>query len=857
MPFPAETQLGPYKIVALIGAGGMGEVYRARDTRLLRDVAIKILPASFTNDPERLRRFEQEARAVAALNHPNIVSVYDVGTADGVHFIVSELLEGETLRERITPSGMPARKAVELAVQLANGLAAAHDQGIVHRDLKPENVFVTRNGRLKILDFGLAKLRRPQPLTETIDGITVIATHTDAGQVLGTVGYMSPEQVRGDTVDHRSDIFSFGSILYEVLCGQRAFKRNTSAETMTAILNEDPQDSSVRAGVALPALERIVRHCLEKQPSQRFQSAHDIAFDLESLSGISATTAAPAKSARGSWLRPALAGLALLATGLALGVWLRPKSVELHPKLHRITFRRGTIWSARFTPDGNLIYAASWDGRPTELFVAQRGSTESRPFGLPLTNLLAVSASGDLAVSLNQRFVEGFEYAGMLARAPQGGGAPRDIVDAAEYADWAPDGTALAVVRRVGGKVRLEYPLGKVLYGTAGWISHPRISPDGRLVAFIDHPYSRDDGGAVATIDSAGNKKIISGQFVSVQGLAWQPDGKEVWFTGTTSGSSRELRAVTLDGKERLVFLGTGTLTLYDISRDGSALFARDDWRAGMIGLAAASGKEIDLSWHDWTVPRDMSDDGKLISFDESGEAGGETGGLYVRSSDGSPAVRLGDGLAPTISPDGKRVLALIARPDGRRSLIELPTGAGDSRTISTGDVQVHQAYFFPDAVRILEAGSAPNDHGLRLWVQDGPNAAPRPISPEGVSFRYRGCISLDGKRVAALNPEGKPTIYNVDGSAPSLIPGTQDGDEPVQFTADGKGILVGRSEIPNRVSMIDLATAQRKLFKSFSPPDVTGLVDNAPPNFSRDLKSYVYSYTRITSDLYVVDGLK
>jgi serine/threonine protein kinase len=855
MPFPAETQLGPYKIVALIGSGGMGEVYRARDTRLLRDVALKVLPASFTNDPERLRRFEQEARAVAALNHPNIVSVYDVGTTDAVHYIVSELLEGETLRERIPPLGMPVRRAIELAAQLANGLAAAHDQGIVHRDLKPENIFVTRGGQIKILDFGLAKLRRPPPLADTVDGVT--SAETDAGQVLGTVGYMSPEQVRGESADHRSDIFSFGSILYEMLCGQRAFKRNTSAETMTAILNEDPREFSGSNVAPTPALERIVRHCLEKQPGRRFQSAHDIAFDLESLSGISATTASPAMSARRSWLRPALAVLVLLAAGLALGAWLRPKNAELHPKLHRITFRRGTIWSARFTPDGNLIYSASWDGRPTELFVAQRGSTESRLFGLPLTSILAISGSGELAVSLNQRYVEGFEYAGMLARAPQGGGAPRDIVDSVEFADWSPDGTALAVVRRVAGKVRLEYPLGKVLYGTAGWISHPRISPDGRLVAFIDHPYSRDDGGAVAIIDSAGNKKTISGQFVSVQGLAWRAEGTEVWFTGTTSGSSRELRAVTLDGKERLVFLGTGTLTLYDISHDGRALLARDDWRAGMLGLAAGATRETDLSWHDWTVPRDMSDDGKLISFDESGEAGGETGGLYVRGSDGSPAVRLGDGLTPTLSPDGKRVLALINGPNGRRNLIELPTGAGDSRTISTGEIQVHQAYFFPDARHILEVGSAPNDHGLRLWVQDGPNGTPRPISPEGVSFRYRGCISLDGKHVAALNPEGKPVIYNLDGAAPSAIPGTQDGDEPVQWTADGKGILVGRSEIPNRVFMIDLTTAQRKLFQSFSPPDATGLLDNAPPNFSRDLKSYVYSYTRITSDLYVVDGLK
>jgi serine/threonine protein kinase/Tol biopolymer transport system component len=854
MSLAAETQLGPYKIIALIGTGGMGEVYRARDTRLLRDVALKLLPESFTTDPDRLRRFEQEARAVAALNHPNIVSVYDVGNAGGVHYIVSEFLEGETLRQLISPSGMAARKAIELAVQLAEGLAAAHEQGIVHRDLKPENIFVTRNGRLKILDFGLAKLRRPQALAETVDGVTV--AETNAGQVLGTVGYMSPEQVRGETADHRSDIFSFGSILYEMLNGQRAFKRNTGAETMTAILNEDPREFTARSGAVAPALERIVRHCMEKQPGQRFQSAYDIAFDLESVSGISSTTATPATTAlRNRWIRPAVAALVVLAAGLALGAWLHPSSAPVHPKLHRITFRRGTIWNARFTPDGNLIFGAAWEGKPTDLFAAQNGSTESRPLGMQKTNILAVSGSGELAVSTNQHLVEGFEFAGMLARAPQGGGAPRDIADGVEYADWAPDGATLAVVRRVGGKVRLEYPLGKVLYETAGWVSHPRISPDGKLVAFIDHPYARDDAGAIAISEQSGKKKTLTGEFVSVQGLAWSPAGNEVWFTGTTSGSSRELRAVTLSAKERLVYLGTGTLTLHDISKEGRVLFSRDDLRAGMIALPPGESKERDLSWHDWTEPRDMSDDGKLVSFDETGEAGGETGTLYVRGTDGSPAVRLGDGRVPTLSPDGKWVLALS--PAARRGLIELPTGAGESRTISTGEVQVHQAYFFPDARHVLEVGSASAGHGLRLWVQDAEQGAPRPISPEGVSVRYRTCISPDGKQVAARDPEGKPTIYSVADGTAFVVPNSEDGDETVAWTADGKALLVGRSEIPNRVFMIDLASGQRKLFKSFPSADPTGLVDNSPPNFSRDLKSYVYSYTRITSDLYIVDGLR
>src|SRR5229473_2215099 len=293
------AKIGPYEILSPLGAGGMGEVYRARDTRLGRDVAIKVLPEAVAKDADRLRRFEQEARTIAALSHANILGIHDVGTHDGAPFLVSELLEGQTLREKLEMGPLPVRRAIEYALGIAQGLAAAHEKGIVHRDVKPENVFITRDGRVKVLDFGLAKLVRPEESHQTV--LTLATPATLPGMVMGTVGYMSPEQVKGEPRDARSDIFSFGAVLYEMLTGKRAFKRDTSAETMTAILREEPPELNGTAWQGPPALQRILVRCLEKNVERRFQSASDLAFAIESLSGTSTAKSVAQPKSRRAW----------------------------------------------------------------------------------------------------------------------------------------------------------------------------------------------------------------------------------------------------------------------------------------------------------------------------------------------------------------------------------------------------------------------------------------------------------------------------------------------------------------------------------------------------------------------------
>jgi hypothetical protein len=847
MALPAGTRLGPYEIVSFVGAGGMGEVYRARDTRLDRSVAIKVLPASFANDPDRLRRFEQEARAVAALNHPNILALHDIGSQDGTSYLVSEFLEGKTLREQLANGALPARRAIEYALQIAQGLGAAHDKGIVHRDLKLENIFVTKDGRLKILDFGLAKA---QMQAATLDGTTV-ASQTTPGVAMGTAGYMSPEQVRGESIDPRSDIFSFGAVLYEMLAGQRAFQRHSSVETMNAILKEEPREIATPERVVPPVLQRIVHRCLEKERDQRFQSAKDLSFALDSLNAGVTTGQAQAVTGLArrwnGWRTATLVvGVMLVATTVAMlrGRLLSPQQ----PRYDRITFRKGAISAARFAPDEQtIIYGAAWDQPTTKLYRSRVDGTDVRGLDLSAAELLAVSRSGELAITSNPN-------TGRLARVPINGGAPRELLDNVVAADWSRDATQLAVARIENGKCRLEYPIGKALYETIGWITHMRISPQGDAIAFMDHPLLGDDRGTVMIVDLRGNQRRLTQEWNGEQGLAWSPDGSEVWFTATSRYDwSRDLYAVTRSGKQRLVLRTPAALYLEDIASDGRVLLRHEE-RRYEVAVGQVGGETHLLSWLEIMVAASVSRDGKYVVIGDWSGSGGTDYSVYLARLDGSPAVLLGGGVAGGISPDNKWVTSIL--PSDTTKVLLLPTGIGETKTIAAPKFHYRGATWASDGRRLVVRASE-SDRPLRFWVQDIAGGSSRAVTPEGIDGLF---VTVDhADYVSARDTTGAVRLYPIDGGDPKPIVGLTEADRVIGGSTDSEVVYVlpDTSAIPEQIAKLNIATGRRQPFVTVSPTDPAGIVSLSRPIFSGDAKQYVYTQARQLSVLYVAAGLK
>ncbi len=876
MTLAAGTRLGPYEILSPLGAGGMGKVYRARDTRLAREVAIKVLPEELTPDSERLKRFEKEARAASSLSHPNIVTIFDIGSADGVAYIAMERVEGATLRELLASGRIGIRKLLQVAAQVGEGLARAHEAGIVHRDLKPENVMVTKDGLVKILDFGLAKLTSRSSGGGEGSRLPTITGATTPGTVVGTVGYMSPEQACGEPLDFRSDQFSLGAILYEMATGKRAFEKKTSIDTLAAILNEEPEPVASASPQAPIQLRWIVERCLAKEPRQRYSSTDDLARDLATLrdhlaDATSGSGTMPGVRAAPRWRLASIVAGALIPIAAGIGYWLAIKAPRVEPpQFTQITFNRGVASGARFTPDGlSVVYSASWEGKAYELYSTRLGNPESVPLGLQ-GHLLSIARDGEMAI-LMDGLNRGPYYLGTLARVPPGGYAPRQVARRVSDADWGPQGE-MAILRWSEDELTqtLEYPAGKVLLevrrpsgpveaGSANpWMGSPRVSPDGKLVAFIDYLSGDEHGSSVAVVDLAGRKRVISAGGTQVLFPVWSSRGDELWFTvvGRSDRSGFAIHAVNLSGKERVVLTVPGGIALYDLSRQGRLLLARGILRTTMLFGGQGLERERDLAWLDTSDAVDLSADGKTLLFRT------ENARMYLRGTDGGPIVRLGEGEPFSLSPDGQWVLMRTA---GSEFLTLLPTGPGEPRNVSipglTG-IFNPRPHWFPDG-RHLVISAKRGKEDRRCFLADLEGGVPLPVSPEGTGLgKGLNCWpSPDGKWVTTREGDDKLVLYPVGSGEPRRVGGLEANDRMIDWSSDSRWIYVYplTRQWPIRVYRFDTETGRRELWKELVPADAAGLDEpqGTVIRVTPDGKYYVFSVMRILADLFVGDRVQ
>jgi eukaryotic-like serine/threonine-protein kinase len=858
MALTSGTKLGPYEIIAPLGAGGMGEVYQARDTRLDRAVAIKILPTHLSDDPMRRQRFEREAKAVSRLNHPHICTLYDIGRQDDIDFIVMEYVEGVTLVARLEKGPLPTAEVLEYGIQLASALDKAHRNGVTHRDLKPGNIMLAKSGT-KLLDFGLAKAGLPMGAGATLTNAAAQADPvTREGAVVGTVPYMSPEQVEGKEVDGRSDIFSLGAVLYEMVTGGRAFQGQSDFSVASAVLMKDPEPISTLQPLTPPALERTIRVCLAKDPDARWQSAGDLCKELRWIAegGSQIGTGMPLASKARRAIRPRIAWiLAAVFAAVAAAALLRASLAGRGNEplaFHQLNFRREAVFQAAFAEKDTVVYSAATSGNTPQIFAVRPDYPEPKPLGPPGMQLLAVSSKGELAVLIGAKYVWYRLFTGTLARMPLDGGAPREVEEGVRQADWSPDGSQLAIIREVGGKDRLEYPIGKLLREVSGYMSDVRVSPRGDRIAYFEHPRKWDDRGSVNIVDLAGNNFVLSEGYWSERGLAWSPDGKEILFSASQSGGPYTVYAVTPAGRRRVAYQAPGGLTIQDVARDGRWLATRLDYRyAAMVhtpGNFSGRDEDRDLSWLNTSHARALSQDGNSLLFAETGL--GTNYAVCLRKTDGSPVVRLGEGWPADLSADGKWALAVIQTHPPQ--LVSYPTGAGETQQFRRGDIENYvTAQWFRDGKRVLVGGNEPGK-GTRFYVQEAGGEA-RSVTTEGTRD---GRLSADGTLVLAQGSEGKYFFYPIAGGEPRPVLGLTDTDVLAQWSADGRSVLVyRRAEIPCRLERVDLATGRRTLFKEFAPADRTGLLSMREIFVTDDLQSYAYTAYYQVSSLFVSEG--
>jgi len=853
--------LGVYRIDSKLGAGGMGVVYKAHDSSLGRAVALKVLTASSLENTERERRFVQEAKAASSLNHPNIVTIYAINSAEldgkSVRYIAMEFIAGETLDHVIGSKGLRVPQALKYAIQVADALATAHAAGIVHRDLKPSNIMVTPQGLIKVLDFGLAKLNETSETDAFADTFHGEGSPlTEDGTLLGTVAYMSPEQAEGKILDSRSDIFSFGSVLYEMLTGRRAFTGASKISTLSAILSKEPEPITESVPDFPEELERILARCFKKQPERRWQTMADVKVALEELrqeiespttsSSVLRETKRRLVSLKASrWLPVAVTAGILL--GLLPGAYFASKFFpQAPPAFQRLTFRRGDVTAALFAPGDSVVYSASWEGTPSMLFSTIPGNRESRSLGTTAGKLLSVSGTGEMAVLL------GGEGPGTLARIPLGGGAPREVLENVTDADWAPDGESLAVVRTVEGHQRLEYPVGNVLYQTD--VRAPqflRISPDGKLIAYFQMDEIGDFN--LFLIGPSHPKELLSAGWRGIGGLAWSPHGDEIWFSGGHANTDPALFAVSLSGRERLISQLAGWIVLQDVSRDGRVLLNDVNSRLGILFTPPDGTANRDLAWLNASFLDSLSDDAGSILFVELANGEGRNPGIYLRKTDGSPAVRLGYGNRPALSHDGKWVVCIRQDTGGPR-LVVLPTGPGDSRVLNFGNLHYESVEWFPDGQRILFTANEPG-HPVRSFTYDlaSGGSQPTPITAEGaraaaVSPDQHQAVLIEGNHVSLCAPDGT-------GAKPLLD--LEVGEKVARWSPDGHYLYMRKAQGDSiQITRLEVSAHRREPWRVLHVPE-PGAVFVSPPAISADGKAFAASFQQDIANLYLVKGLK
>jgi len=851
VPISAGEHIGPFLIRAPLGKGGMGEVYLAFDPRLGRELAIKVLAPGAVGNPERRTRFVQEAKLASALNHRNIITIYDIdnATVDGrlLDFVAMEYVRGRTLDKLIGRKGLRLglrlNDALNYARQIADGLAAAHAAGIIHRDLKPANIIVNEQGEIKILDFGLATLIEPDE-PDAWTPTRSVHLETATGAIAGTAAYMSPEQAEAQNVDERSDIFSFGAVLYEMITGRRAFNGASQLSTLASVLHVDPVPVREARDQVPREVERIIERCLRKDPRRRWQNVADLKIALEDVS----LEQAPITPKRRSL--PLFLWLILTILALAAGGYIGANSLTRpHPTFQRLTFRRGNVAEARFSPDGTVLFSAQFGADPTRIFSMRPGRDESRPLDLPEANILSISPSGEIAILLGS---PARGAPGTLARVPLSGGAPREILENVIDADWSPDGTSLAVSRIVGGLNRIEYPIGNVLNESGGRPPFDlRVSPKGDLLAFFQYDNAVGDF-AVVVLDRHGVKRVLSRGWRAENDLGWSPKGDEIWYCGTKTGGEPALHAVKLNGTDRIVEEVPARMSLQDITADGRVLAAVEDSRMGILGLAPGATQERDLSWFDASRIYDISADGKAVLFVELSYGQFRNPAIYMRQTDGAPAVRLGDGNRPALSPDGKWVACIVS--DGpRTSLSLLPTGAGEARTIGDPAIHYERVEWFPDGKRILFEGNQPN-RPARTFVQDVNGAKPLPVTPEGTIASH---VSPDQKYVTFV-AAGKLNLLPIQSGDPKPIANLEPGESVIRWSGDGRFLFLRKLDgsASLQIDRLDVGTGRKQLWKELKTPDAVG-VQIGQAVMTPDGDSYAYSFQRDISTLYLAQGLK